>query len=224
MRIVYGVLLSSCLLSIGLIPAAAQPMRPRASVVKILKNPEQLVRGMQRLGNANVRGYTANLVSTAVRSGAVRSVNMHTNLRNVGLGRNTAAQFGEISTPAFAEQVLFGKASISQLTGIEMENYVFSGFTSQLLEGTVVPSTVQVQAEVDMLTRYMKETKVVGGDVIKHFAKVWGAASYIGLLGTQENAADILSLAEGNYGGLNPYVDYYATRILLNLEAYNELG
>ena len=228
MRAFMAVLLSICLLFSSVTPSVAQviPVGPsafRGAAVKLVKNPEQLVRGMQRLGGANVRGYTANLVSTAVRSGAVRSVNMHTNLRNVGLVRNATAQFSAVSTPAFAEKVLLGENSLSQLTGIEMESYVFSGFTSQLLEGTVVPSTIQVRAEVDMLARYIKEATVVNGDHIKYFAKVWGAASYIGLLGTRENAAEILSLAEGNYGGLNPYVDYYATRILLNLEAYDEL-
>ena len=129
---------------------------------------EALDQMMQRLGRANVRGYMANVLGTVERAGLVRSVNMHETLRNAGLV--SANQFGEVSSPAFAERVLLGETSVAQLTGMDMEKYVFSGFTSQLLEGTVVPSTAQLQTELDMLTRYMKETRVVGGDVIKHFA------------------------------------------------------
>ena len=169
----------------GVIPTGALAFR--GSAVKLVKNPEQLMRGMQRLGRANVRGYMANVLGTAERAGVVRSVNMHETLRNAGLV--SANQFGEFSSPAFAERVLLGENSVSQLTGMDMEKYVFSGFTSQLLEGTVVPSTAQLQTELEMLTRYMKETRVVGGDVIKHFAQVWSAASYIGLLGARENGA-----------------------------------
>lgn len=101
-----------------------------------------------------------------------------------------------------------------------------SGLPAALIEPAdelVIPTFTQM----DVAQTYWLE--VANGHVEKQvwaengFAQYVSAATNLGLFGTPDTALAILKMAKRNYGLFDLWKDYFFTRALLNLGAYNEL-
>ena len=90
-------------------------------------------------------------------------------------------------------------------------------------EEIVLPSAPQLG---EMLTYYRQ---IVGGVGTKgvfppdYFAQQMSAVTNLGLFGTQNDAVDILRVAQTDFGSFDRFKDLFLTRSLLNLGAYDEL-
>ena len=90
-------------------------------------------------------------------------------------------------------------------------------------EEIVLPSAVQLS---EMLTYYRQ---IVGGVGTKgvfpndYFSQQMSAVTNLGLLGTKNDAIDILRVAQTDFGSFDRFKDLFLTRALLNLGAYDEL-
>lgn len=115
--------------------------------------------------------------------------------------------------------------SLDELAAPLREVFFESGLPSALIEPTdelIIASSEQM-AQALTFYRDVLRGKVRGVYPMDYFADQMSAVSNLGLFGQTEDARFILDIATTNYGEFDIWKDYFLTRALLNLKAYEEL-
>ena len=245
MKQLIAVFLSYILIFTSVTPSLAQSGVGRAvqNVAKVGTVSTRTTSAMNQLSSALAKASAGTLagqvalsrVAVPLRAGTTQlSLPPQTQLKSVWPQWAARVVPGNPLSIESTVDVLRGRARLESLSLAQKESFYLTGYPAAVVEGPLVPTQAQLMDAIDYYGQVIVSARLNYAGLIDSFnhakdkaeawAKMMGAVTNLGLLGTAKDAPRILEAAKKNLGqGLAQWSDIIVVRALLGVEGYAEI-